>query len=360
MKQLNIYRQFMVAAMLALLCYGCKKMEEDKARVKITGGGTPARIITIKTDHTNTPATIIVAEIQREITNSSQLNKEITVQVKDNIAAVTAADPAFTVLPEALYTVSTETPKSGGYYTVSLKPGEYTKSIRITISNPASLNPRLKYALGFSIESAGVNGEVSAQSSLVARITTNNKWDGVYLNIGNAAAPGNGFKDVSNPAFVWYGIQKYSLVTIGPTSCVVINDDYNFIMGDNYLWPGYLFRDGVGINYYATSYGLIVNFDSVTNKITEVHNCYADVPFMLSWTWPGNFDWGFNVFCISGSPIYATCNTRRAVLDPTGINAMQPNQDIVIKHFMLQPSVVPVSPNIRCYFDETWKYLRPR
>ena len=334
--------------MLALVCYGCKKMEEDKALVKLTGGGTPATIITIRTVYSNNPATIVVAEVRREVTNSSQLNKEITVQVKDNSTAVTAADPTFTVLPETLYTVSTETPKSGDYYTIRLKPGEYAKSIRIIIPNPSLLNPLLKYALGFTIESAGTNGEVSDQSSLVARITTNNKWDGVYLNIGNPAAPDHGFRDVTSPTFYWLQDQQYSLVTINATQCLVVNDNLNT------GFPGYLFNNNSTPVYFG-SYGLIISFDSTTNTITSLHNFYGDPN--IFWWWNSTLDWAQ---CASGAPLYASCNTRRAVLDPTGVNAMQLNQDIIIKHFMLQPSVIPVSPNIRCYFDETWKYLRPR
>lgn len=159
------------------------------------------------------------------------------VRVKDNSTAVTAADPTFTVLPETLYTVSTETPKSGGYYTVSLKPGEYAKSIRIIIPNPSLLNPLLKYALGFTIESAGANGEVSDQRSIVARITTNNRWDGVYLNIGNPGLPDHGFRDVTSSTFNWLQNQQYSLVTINSTKCLVVNDDLNN------GFPGYLFNE---------------------------------------------------------------------------------------------------------------------
>ncbi len=347
MKLLNLYRQLLMTSMLVLLCTGCNKVEEDKAEVKITGGGTLATITTTKIDHANKPVTFLVAEIRREITNASQLNKEVIVQVKDNSAAVMAADPTFTVLPEALYMVSTETPKSGGYYTVSLKPGEYAKSIRITIPNPTLLNPLLKYVLGFTIESAGVYGEISDQNSIVARITTNNRWDGVYLNIGNPAAPGHGFRDVTTSAPLWYGDQEYSLVTIGPTKCAVVNN----ILSQ----PGYMINNA-GVSTFFGGYGLVLEFDSITNNIVSIHNAHAD--FSLFWLMPPN--WDPQVSCATGAPVYATCNTRRAVLDATGVNAMQPNNDIIIKHLMLQPSVVPVSPNIRCYFDETWKYLHPR
>ena len=60
----------------------------------------------------------------------------------------------------------------------------------------------------------------------------------------------------------------------------------------------------------------------------------------------------------SGAPLYASSNARRAVLDPSGVNAVQSNKDILIKHWMVQPTVVPSGP--RSLFNERWKYLGPR
>lgn len=346
MTQRYLFRLFMAAVILACLCVGCKK-EEDKTIVKIAGGGTPATVTTIKISHTANPVTIVLADIRREITNSSQLNQEITVRVKANSAAVTSADPSFTVLPAALYTVNAETPEAGGYYTVTLKPGEAAKTIRITIPNPSLMNPLLKYALGFTIESAGANSEISNESSIVTRITTNNRWDGVYLNIGNPGSPDHGFRDITTATSTWYGDQEYALVTIDATKCGVVNN----LLGQ----PGYILNNG-GMSTFFGGYGLVLEFDSISNRIVSVYNAQADLS--LFWLMPAN--WDPNPPCVIGAPIYASCNTRRAVLDPTGVNTVQPNQDIIIKHFMLQPSVVPAAPNIRCYFDETWKYIRPR
>lgn len=358
----GLLRIFSAVVLVPIICFGCKKIgDTGKSVVKIAGGGTPATVNTIRISHTANSVTIAIAEIRRETANASQLNQELTVRVKDNSVAVTTADPSFTVFPDSLYTVSTETPKTGGFYTVILKPGEFSKSIRIIIPNPTLLSPLKKYALGFTIESAEPNVDVSDQNSVVARITTNNQWDGVYLNIGNTAAPGNGFRDIIDPTLSWYGNQQYSLITLSDTSCIVVNDDLSIVSGGIYLWPGYMIRNnGIGITSSYGSYGIIVCFDTLTNKISSIHNSYADTSFMRSWAWPGNFDWALGAYCITGAPVYATCNTRRAILDPSGINAKLPNKDIVIKHFMLQPNVVPATPNIRCYFDETWQYLRPR
>ena len=363
MKYLNFLKQFSVLVVLPLLFFACDKENDqnsiaDNGRtlVKIIGGGTPANIVKTKIDFDSKPVSIQLADIRRDVAVASELNKVMTVMVKDDNAIV-AANPAYTILPAALYSVGVETPKSGGYYTVTLNYGEFYKAISITIPNPKLLNPVLKYALGLTIATADAGGKISVQHSIIVEIVTINQWDGVYMNIGNPAAPNRGFTDVTNAAFTWGGNQQYSLVTIGPAACVVINDNYSN-GGPGQMFPTYMFNNINAPNIYG-SYGLVISFDSTTNGISEIHNSYGDIEFMSLWIWPALYDWPWSIPCMTGPPLYGSCNTRRAVLDPSGVNAVQPNRDIFIKHFMLQPSVLP-APSIRSYFDETWKYLRPR
>lgn len=360
MKFLNLLKQFSVLVVLPLLFFACDKENDQNSiadngqtLVKIIGGGTPANIVKIKIEFDSKPQSIQLADIRRDIASSSELNKVMTVMVKDDNAIV-AAYPAYTILPAALYSVGVETPKSGSYYTVTLNSGEFNKAISITIPNPKLLNPVLKYALGLTIATADAGGKISVQHSIIVEIVTINNWDGVYMNIGNPAAPDRGFTDVTNTAFTWGGNQQYSLVTIGPSTCVVINDTYS--IGE--MFPAYLFKNNGASSSYGT-YGLVISFDSATNSISEIHNSYGDIDFMSLWIWPALYDWFWSIPCMTGAPLYASCNTRRAVLNPSGVNAVQSNRDIFIKHFMLQSSVLP-APSIRSYFDETWKYLRPR
>lgn len=332
----------------------------SQTSVKIVGGGNPAPVVKMKISPVNSPVTIVVADIRRDIVYPSDLNKTMTVKVKADTAIVHTASPAYKILPSTFYTISSATSASGGYYTVTLNPGEFAKAIAITIPNPKLLIGASKYAMGFTIESVDAGAKISSQHSIIAEILTLNRWDGVYLNIGNPALPNHGYKDIIDPSLTWFGNQQYSLITISDTSCIVINDELSAVQGGGiYLYPGFMMRNNFSDPVFYGSYGIIIGFDSVTNKVSSIHNSYADISFMSLWTWPGNYDWMFSISCMTGPPVYAACNSRRAVLDPSGANAVQSNRDIVIKHFIVQPSVVP-PPSVRSYFDETWQYLRPR
>jgi hypothetical protein len=357
MKCLHLLRSFTpVTVVIILFLTACDKDADQNSsageggysQVKIVNGGTPATIQQAGVRYENRPATILIAEIRRDMV---ALDRTMTVMIRNDNSLVTAANPAFHVLPDSLYTVNAGVSISGGYYKVIFLPGEFAKKIHITINNPTLLNPRGKYAVGLTIESADANGSIAVQRSIVTQIQTANRWDGIYKNIGNPAAPDHGFRDVTNPAYVWFRDQEYSLVTVSPDQCIVFNIEQ--VMNGPSNLPNYWFFNTSFEASYA-SYGLMIKFDSVTNKIISVHNAWADLDH--AWFWPFLHD----PFCIMQAPLYATCNTRRAILDPSGANEILPNRDIVIKHFMLQPSVVPTPPSIRSYFDETWKYIRPR
>ncbi|MBK7434153.1 MAG: hypothetical protein IPI66_09835 [Chitinophagaceae bacterium] len=343
MKYLNLTKQFAALAISALVFASCDKVDVQKSigdsgqtLVKILGGGTPATIKKNPVDFVNTPTTIVCADIRRDIPNSTELNKVMVVTVKNDNAAVATANPAYVILPSAWYTVGAATPFSGGNYTVTMQPGEFAKEIKITIPNATLMDPSTLYALGFTITTADANGVISTQKSVVVEIGAKNNWDGVYMMSGT-------FSDVSNPVFAYAGDQQYSLITIGATKCVVRNDDLNGGI------PGYIF-DNAGAGTYYGSYGLVISFNPANNAIADLWNYYGDPT--LPATSGGTPSAG------TGPPLYAASNGRRAVLDPSGVNAVQANKNIIIKHWMYHPSVVPVGP--RSFFNETWTYDRPR
>jgi hypothetical protein len=288
----------------------------------------------------STPQTIVVCDVRKDAANSADLSKSTTVTIKDDTAAVRAMNPNYLQLPSNFYTLTgsgvTKTGGMGGNYTVVFNSGDFAKEIKITIPNAQVLNPSRLYALGFTITGVSADSKISFEKSLVVEIGAKNPWDAVYEMSGT-------FTDVSNSAFVYIGAQQYSLITISATKCVVRNDDLNGGI------PGYTFSNAGAGTYYG-SYGLVIGFDPATNKIAELYNYYGDPS--LPATGGGNPAAG------TGAPLYASSNGRRAVLDPTGVNAVQTNKDILIKHWMVQPSVVPSGP--RSLFNERWKYLRPR
>lgn len=308
--------------------------------VKIIGGGNPAEIVKKPVDFIPVATTILAADVRRDLPNNTELNRTMIVTVKDDTAAVTAADPAYIHLDPAWYTVGTSTPKTGGEggtYTLTFAPGEFAKPIVITITDPTLLDPSSLYGIGFTITTADANGKIAESRSVVVEIGAKNNWDGVYINNSG------GYSDVSpaGAAFTTYGDQQYSLITTSGTTCDVFNDDLGTI--------GYLFLNAGGGTYYG-SYGLCIGFNPATGAISDLHNYYGDPTKAPT---PGG-----NPALGSGPPNYSAANTRRAVLDPSGVNAVQGNKDIVIKHWMFHPSVVPSGP--RAFFNETWTYVGPR
>lgn len=206
--------------------------------------------------------------------------------------------------------------------------------------NTSNFDPSSKYVIGFKIKSVSDGSyQINANyNTYYVILSAKNAWDGVYINNGT-------YSDVTNPAFSTGGEMQYSLITAGADKCIVWNDDLNAGA------PGYFFFTGTGYSYFG-SYGLVIKFDPATNKVVDLWNYYGD-PSMAA-TFVGTPSTG------TGAPLYAASNTRRAILDPSGINAVQPNKDIKIKHILVQPSSVPAPPNYRGFFNETWSYVGPR
>lgn len=341
MKYLTFKRYFAIIAIIAFALSACKKIkttepigDAGQTLVKILGAGSPYALIKDPVSFVNTPYTLTkgVIDIRRDVPNNAELNRTMTIVIKSDTAAVKAADPAYLQLPTSWYTIQTSDNVPlvgglGGTWTFTMKPGDFAKQIYITIPNATLLNPSALYGVGFTLASADADGIITEQKTVVVEIGAKNNWDGIYEMHGT-------FLDVSNSAFTYYGDQQYSLVTAGASTCTVINDDLNGGI------PGYLFSNAGSGTYYG-SYGLIITFNPSNGAISDLHNYYGEIA-----------NGG------GGPPLYAASNGRRAVLDPSGVNAAQGNKDIIIKHWLFHPSVVPSGP--RSFFDETWKYLGPR
>lgn len=209
MKFLNLTKSLAIVAMSTLIFVACDKAkvatpmgDAGQTLVKILGGGMPPAPAIIKSaiDFVPTPTKLLVVELRRDIPNETELNKTMTVTIKDDTAAISyfnkdtvstnpnRTNPGkifYNHLPAAWYTIQTDGVKTGGQggtYTFTFKPGEFAKEIYITIPNATLMNPSALYALGFTITTADANGVISTQRSVIREIGAKNAYDGVYDN----------------------------------------------------------------------------------------------------------------------------------------------------------------------------------
>ena len=213
MKYLNLTKQIACVALFALIFTACKKAvvstpmgDAGQTLVKILDGGTPYGFGKIAFPFINTPSTAKAVDIRRDIPSETELNKEMTVIVKDDTAMISffnrdtvSSNPnrtnpgklVYTKLPSAWYTVGASTPRTapGGTYTVKFSAGEFAKSIYITIPDATLFDPSTTYALGFTILSADAGGKISTQKGMLVAIGAKNivhedlSWDFFRWNL---------------------------------------------------------------------------------------------------------------------------------------------------------------------------------
>jgi len=214
---------------------------------------------------------------------------------------------SFELLPDSVYTLV------GGFDKV-IPAGKRLDSSVVNL-DLTKLDLSGVYMLPFTIVSADV--AIEQWNHLPYYVSVKNQYDGNYTVTGT-------FVDLTNGNFTANYPMDINLVTSGPSSVDVFNTDLGLV--------GYEFLNAGSATYYG-SFGVRINIDPASNKVTSVINVY-------------------------GQP---AANTRSAVLDPTGINARDPlTGDIDVKYNMTQPSVVPAPPNIRSNFNEHYKYNGPR
>lgn len=358
---MNKKTSFLYLVALSLLFASCIKQDvkdltnEGNTIVKILDGGTPATLVKKPVDFIPVPTQLLAADIRRDPNDNAALNRTMTVIVRDDTAAVKAANPAYIHLPSAWYTIQSDGPKTGGMggvFTFTFGPGDFAKQIYITLTDPTLMNPSSLYGLGFTITSVDADGQIANAKSVVVEIGAKNDWDGTYAVRGPVV-------DVVTPNLIeWANQPGYSdpwldahpgaweahLITISGTDCIV---------HDNTIWgcPGLpLYNTSGGANTGYGGVGMIFTFDPATNTVVRVRNYYGD-PTAGPATALGNPASG------SGPPLYAASNTRRLEIDPTGQNVVQGNRNILVKFLMYHPAVAP---GVRTTADLEFEYIGSR
>ena len=193
MKYLNFSKKIAALAFSALMLNACDKVTTptplgDAGQIIVKAITDDGLVRTKNLDLKTTPQVVDLVDIRRDVSKSADLDKTMTVIVKENPGLVTDYNAAngtnFIPLPTANYTPDA-TPHVGTNYTVVLKPGEFAQYIRITIPNALAINLNNSYAFGFSIVSADAGGKVaSKQKDMVVIIGVKNKYDGYYKVTG--------------------------------------------------------------------------------------------------------------------------------------------------------------------------------
>lgn len=317
---------------IAVLGTGCHKDEEFEAQKYGIKNTEVKGIGFVQSNYSEA----ILADATPQVIRSVQVGLSANELPKTPMNYTVVVSPTLipagtTLLPASAYTFKA---------TNTVPAGTYNAPFEIIIPNASLLNSNITYGIAFTLTSAD-NGYAVAQNSRTFSMSINikNKYDGVYSNTGT-------FVDFINAAFTGNYPLTYRLVTTGPSSV-----DVQLLVNGTWA-PAYLFLNNGGGTFFG-SYGLTMTFNpSAGDIISDLHNYYGDPT--KSMTPVGDPSLG------SGAPNFASANTRRAVLDPTGINKYDNATKVIrIKHFLIQTNQ-STGPNPRSAFNETWTYIGPR
>jgi hypothetical protein len=330
-KTLKIAAGFFLVAALAVSCVPDQESMGNAGQTLIklatpTADGFKLLVL----NPVSTPQSFLFVDLRKESTNAADLNTEtvVTFQYDDADTTMLKAynainETEYVPLGPSLYTL--EPAMSGGKYTFTFAPGEQAKTVKLTIPNAFNLDLGLKYAFIFKVSVTSGPGIWSTTSydTLLTQILPKNRIDGIYTVTGTLV-------DAYSAGITGNYPMTVNLVTTG-------KNQVRFEEPADAPWGSVIFhsiQSGGAMSVYG-AFGLVINFDDANNVVSVV-NYY-------------------------GQP---AGNSRRADLDPSGVNKYDPvAKTVTLKYFMKQPSVCPDPPytgNIRTKFDEVWTYTGPR
>ena len=246
MTSYKIFIIFLFTFISALFVTSCTKVETpaplgDKGQTIVkflggladTAGGYSAGYKIINIDLVSTPQMLELADIRRDVPNNAELNKTMTITVKNDPGIASAYSSDFKPLPPGSYTVDAATQVVGNDYKVTLQPGEFSKLIKIRLINALALDLNKKYAIGLIITSTDADGKLAKlESSLVIEIGVKNTYDGVYKVSGTFFHPTNAALVGPFGTAGSGGNLECDMVTTGSNS---LNRDYGGAVGESVI-----------------------------------------------------------------------------------------------------------------------------
>jgi hypothetical protein len=214
----EVLRLFLFISLLSLVVVSCEKESEpfppvkpqEKPSISLPEGNA---LVVAALDISNTVITVEILEIRRDATSPADLNRVQTVKIaKSNSVLSDLSGAAVTELPRDLYQTHTDNPFDGQFWTITFKPGEFVKHLKINLKT-IDLVTLGRVGLGFQLASADNGAVLSADQNQVAvEIGAKNQWDGVYRIKYRLFHP-------TNPGITGNGtIPEWDFLTSGPTS----------------------------------------------------------------------------------------------------------------------------------------------
>jgi BT_3987-like, N-terminal domain len=330
MKFINL-RVITFFVLTGLLFSSCEKVEVAKPLgdrgqtiVKFmtspNDNGSNYNLVTIEL--LTTPQTLGLIDIRRDVPNETELNKTLTVTIKEDPSVISTFNNVnntpLVALPAGSYTADPSNPRTGSDYSVTFQPGEISKVLKIKVTNASTMDLSKRYAIGLTmlVTVTGADGRVSFDNrSTVVEIGPKNKWDGHYKVTGTM---------VDNTSAALTGSYPFeaNLETASANEVILYHTGSPFT---GYYHP--ILSSGSGSAY--GNFVPVFVIDPTTNKVVDVYNGYGQ---------------------------HAMPQDRSGKLDPAGINTWDPvNKILKVSYFMLQPGTT-----VRTTFNEVFTYLRPR
>jgi hypothetical protein len=230
-----------------------------------------------------TSQTIAVIEVRRDVAGQAAFNSTSTAVLKfDKDTAMikqfnSLNGTLFTLLPGTLYT-SDPAPAADGTVTVNFSPGDFVRSIMITVPDVFKFDFSQKYALAYKLESVSGTGIKSLASSdtTIIEIGAMNEYEGWYHSVGFRDHPTAGVFPVDGDKYLstvdQYTVETYTgdymyyslLITIDPHAPLTNNVtimSWDIVLFDNDptvnargITGGYNHYDPVNRIYYLYYY----------------------------------------------------------------------------------------------------------
>ena len=180
----NIFKYLVFAITLAVTITSCRKDDfvgdnelgdQGKTILKFAQGPSKTLLFEAFTNIKAVSGFSLVRDI----------NSNATLSTASSVELVKAAVPAgYTFLPDNIFTFQTTSAakfvKTATGYAVNFAPGDFSSDFDINL-NGALLDPKLKYALSFTIgNTGGATVTAGPQKSMTVLFTILNKYDGMY------------------------------------------------------------------------------------------------------------------------------------------------------------------------------------